>query len=121
MPGIHITPAVSAISFWLTVALAAAGSALSALCIYDPVSEPKRDPYVFLGQWFIWLVTPLLWGAVAASSAMEWLQPFDLLLILVLAVACRWAAQAVCTVKWRGKTSRRVPSAVYFTRPQQHS
>jgi hypothetical protein len=121
MSGAHITAMVGTVSFWLTVALAATGSALSALCIYDPFSEPKRDPHFFMGQWFTWLATPLLWGAVAASSIAEWLQPFDLLLVLVLAVACRWAAQAVCNLKWRRKSFRRVPSVVYITRPQQHS
>ena len=121
MPGTHITAAVGAISFWLTVALAAAGSLLSALCIYDPVSEPKRNPYFFIGQWFIWLATLLLWSAVAASLAMEWLKPFDLLLILILAGACRWAAQAVCNVKWRVSNHRHVPKVVYVTRPQRNS
>jgi hypothetical protein len=80
MPWTPITAAAAAVSFWLTVALAATGSLLSALCILDPVSEPKRDPYFFIGQWFTWLATPLLWGAVVASLASEWLQPFDLLL-----------------------------------------
>jgi hypothetical protein len=121
MPGIHITAAAGAISFWLTVALAASGSVLSAFCIYDPISEPKGDPYFFIGQWFIWLATPLLWGTVATSSALEWLKPFDLLLVLFLAGACRWAAQAVCNHKWRGKSSQRFPSTVYVTRPQRHS
>ena len=119
MPWTHITAIVAAISFWLTVALAAAGSLLSAVCILDPVSEPKRAPYVFIGQWFIWLATPLLWGAVAASSAGEWLQPFDLLLVVVLAFGCRWAAQAVCNLKWRGKSPSCVPSVVYVSRPHR--
>ena len=117
MPGTHITAAVSASSFWLTVGLAAAGSALSAVCIYDPVSEPKRDPYFFMGQWFIWLTTPLLWGAVAVSWALEWLRPFDLLLVLLLAGACRYTAQVVCNLKWRNHRPPCVPSAVYVTRP----
>jgi hypothetical protein len=121
MPWTHITAAVAAFSFWLTVVLAAAGSLLSALCILDPVSEPKRDPYFFIGQWFIWLATPMLWGTVAASSAGEWLKPFDLLLVILLAVGCRWAAQAVCNLKWRGKSSRRVPGLVYVTRPHRRS
>jgi hypothetical protein len=121
MPGTHITAAVGAISFWLTVTLAVAGSVLSALCIYDPVSEPKRNPYFFIGQWFVWLATPPLWGAVAASAASDWLKPFDLLLVVVLAVGCRWAAQAVCNLNWRGKTSPRIPSVVYVTRPQRHA
>lgn len=121
MPWTHITAVVAAISFWLMVALAATGSLLSALCILDPVSEPKRAPYVFIGQWFIWLATPLLWGAVAASSANEWLKPFDLLLVVVLAFGCRWAAQAVCNLKWRGKSPSRVPGVVYVTRPYRRS
>ena len=53
MPWTHIPAIVAAISFWLMVALAATGSLLSALCILDPVSEPKRAPYFFIGQWFI--------------------------------------------------------------------
>jgi hypothetical protein len=121
MPGTHITTLVATVSFWLTVALAAAGSLLSALCILDPVSEPKRAPYFFIGQWFTWLATPLLWGAVVASLASEWLQPFDLLLILLVALVSRWAAQAVCNLKWRGKSPSRVPSVVYVTRPQRRS
>ena len=121
MPWSHIMAAVGAISFWLTVTLAAAGSLLSAVCIYDSVSEPKRNPYFFIGQWFIWLATPLLWGTVAASSTIEELKPFDLLLILVLAGACRWAAQAVCALKWRESNSRHLPEVVYVTRPQRHS
>ena len=121
MPWTHITAAVAAISFWLMVALAATGSLLSALCILDPVSEPKRAPYFFIGQRFIWLATPLLWGAVAASSANEWLKPFDLLLVIGLAVGCRWAAQAMCNLKWRGKSPSRVPGVVYVTRPHRRS
>lgn len=121
MPGTHITATAGAISFWLTVVLAAAGSALSSLCIYDPVSEPKHDPYFFMGQCFIWLATPVLWGTVAASSALDWLKPFDLLLVLILAGACRWAAQAVCDLKWRGKSSHRAPGVVYVVRPQRHT
>jgi len=121
MPWTPITAAAAAVSFWLTVALAATGSLLSALCILDPVSEPKRDPYFFIGQWFTWLATPLLWGAVVASLASEWLQPFDLLLILLVALVSRWAAQAVCNLKWRGKSPWRVPSVVYVTRPQRRS
>src|SRR5579864_582965 len=112
MPWTHITAAAAAISFWLTLAMAATGSLLSALCILAPVSEPKRNPYFFIGQWLIWLATPLLWGAVAASAASEWLKPFDLLLVMVLAVGCRWAAQAVCNLKWRGKSPSRVPGVV---------
>ena len=121
MPWTHITAAMAAISFWLTVALAAASSLLSALCIYDPVFEPKHDPYFFIGQWLIWLTTPLLWGTVAPSSSVEWLKAFDPPLVLALAAICRGAAQAVCNLKWRGKTSRRVPRVVYVTRPQGHS
>lgn len=94
------------------VALAATGSLLSALCILDPVSEPKRAPYLFIGQWFIWMATPVLWGAVAASSASEWFKSFDLLLVVVPAVGCRWAAQAVCNLKWRGKNPSRVTGVV---------
>jgi hypothetical protein len=50
--------AIGAIEFWITVALAIAGSALSAFCVTSPVWEPKRDPYSYIGQWFIWLATP---------------------------------------------------------------
>jgi hypothetical protein len=121
MPWTPITAAAAAVSFWLTVALAATGSLLSALCILDPVSEPKRAPYFFIGQWFTWLATPLLWGAVAASSSVEWMKSFDLLLILLVALVSRWAAQAVCNLKWRGKSPWRVPSVVYVTRPQRRS
>lgn len=117
MPWTHIPAIVAAISFWLMVALAAGGSLLSGLCIVNPVSEPKRDPYFFIGQWFIWLATPLVWGVVAVSSASEWLKRFDLLLVVVLAFSCRWAAQAVCNLKWRGKSPSRVPGMVYLTRP----
>jgi hypothetical protein len=109
MSGTYI---MGAISFWLTVTLAAAGSLLSAVCIHDPVSEPKRDPYFFIGQWFTWLATPLLWGTVAASLIVEWLKPFDLLLVLLLAVASRSAAQAVCNLKGRPPATFRVWSTL---------
>lgn len=85
-----------AASFWLVVALAVAGSVLSALCIAEPVSEPKREPYTFMGQWFIWMATPLLWSTVAASMAYSWLKPFDLLLAAGAVGVCRWGSQAVC-------------------------
>jgi hypothetical protein len=97
---------ISLASFWLTVALAAAGSVLSAFCVADPVSEPKRDPYVFLGQWFIWLATPLLWGTAAASLAWTPLKIFDLLAVLVLLGLCRRGAQAICNRQWRRQAAR---------------
>ncbi len=110
-----------AASFWLAVALAVAGSALSALCIADPVSEPKREPYTFIGQWFIWMATPLLWGTVAASLAYSWLKPFDLLLAAGAVGLCRWGAQAVCELQWRGGENRHVLRVPYLAKPQRHS
>lgn len=109
-----------AASFWLAVALAVAGSVLSALCIADPVSEPKREPYTFIGQWFIWMATPLLWGTVAASLAYSWLKPFELLLTAGAVGLCRWGSQAVCGLQWRRRENRHVLRVPYPAKPLRH-
>jgi hypothetical protein len=109
-----ITPAVlpatahalGAVSFWLTVALAATGSVLSAFCIYDPMSQPRRDPYSFIGQWFIWTATPLFWGIIAASLSFSWFKPLDLFAVLFTFVIARWSAHAICNLKWRSGNRR---------------
>ncbi|HLX76771.1 MAG TPA: hypothetical protein VKR26_18620 [Terriglobales bacterium] len=103
--------------FWLTVTLAVAGSALSAFCIVSPISEPRVDPYSFLGQWFIWLATPLLWATVAVSLAYAWLRPLDVLLVLVVLGTCRAAAQAICDYRWRRTKDKRIPRVAYLARP----
>src|SRR5579872_4069470 len=90
----HTVAILGAVSFWVTVLLATVASAVSAFCIIDPIREPKRDPYCFLGQWFIWLVTPLWWGLAAVSLSLEWLRPLDLLAVLLCAGMCRWGAGA---------------------------
>lgn len=121
MPGKEAGALLGAASFWLTVTLAVSGSVLSALCIQHPVAEPKPDPYTFIGQWFVWLATPLLWAAVAGSLTFEWLKPFDLLAALVAFIICRWGAQALCSQKWRTREARRVHYVPYLARPQQDS
>jgi hypothetical protein len=114
-----MTAMAGAASFWLTVALAVAASVLSAFCISDPVSQPKHAPYAFLGQWFVWLITPLAWGTVAISLAFTWFKPFDLLAVAAAAVICRWGAQAVCSLEWRKRAPRRVSYASYLAHPQR--
>jgi len=110
-----------AASFWLVVALAVAGSVLSALWIAEPVSEPKREPYTFIGQWFICMATPLLWSMVAASMAYSLLKPFDLLLAAGAVGVCRWGSQAVCGLQWRRGENRHVRRVPYLAKPQRHS
>jgi hypothetical protein len=97
----HLTAVLGVICFWATVGLAVLASALSAFCIAQPVFEPKGDPYSFLGQWFVWLATPLLWGIVAASVTFSWLRPLDLIAVVICLVMCRWSAHAVCNLAWR--------------------
>lgn len=86
--------------FWLTVTLAAAGSVVSAMCIADPVSHPKNDSYYFIGQWFVWLATALLWGTVGLSLAFEQIKPFDLAAVVLIVCISRWASQAVHNLRW---------------------
>jgi hypothetical protein len=93
-------------SFWLTVMLAAIAMVLSALCIADPALRPKDDPYYFIGQWFLWLATPLLWGIVAASRAFAWLKPLDLVAVLIALAISRVGAHAICGVQWRAGCRR---------------
>ena len=104
--------------FWLTVMLAVAGSALSAFCIISPISAPKVEPYSFLGQWFIWLATPLLWATVALSLAYSWIKPFDVLAVPMVLGISRGAAQAICDHRWRRAKDRRIPWVAYLARPQ---
>ncbi|HKU22928.1 MAG TPA: hypothetical protein VJQ50_18090 [Terriglobales bacterium] len=106
------------VSFWLTVMLAVTGSALSAFCFVSPVSDPKIDPYSFLGQWFIWAATPLLWATVALSLAYSWIKPLDVLAVPIVLGICRWAAQAVCDQRWRKAKDKRIPRVAYLARPQ---
>lgn len=107
--------------FWLTLVLAVAGSVLSAFCLAAPVSEPKGDPYLFIGQWFIWLATPLLWGTVIGSLAFPWARLFDLLAMLVVLAAAGWGAQAISNFRWRGSSARQIPTMPYLPREQRHS
>ena len=104
--------------FWLTVMLAVAGSALSAFCIISPISDPKVEPYSFLGQWFIWLATPLLWATVAISLAYSWIKPLDVLAVPLVLGICRGAAQDICDHRWRTAKDRRIPRVAYLARPQ---
>lgn len=98
--------AAGAVSFWVTTALAAAGSVLSALCITDPISHPKDQPSAFLGQWFIWLATGLLWATVAASLACSWLKPADLAGVGMAFAISRWASRAICDREWKTRHAR---------------
>lgn len=119
--GAQFSVLLGAASFWLTVALAAAGSVLSALCIAEPVPYPRLGPYTFIGQWFVWLSTPLLWGSVAASAAYPWLKPVDLLLAAAALAFGGWGAHTVCELKWRRGATRRLYRVPYLARPQGHS
>ena len=98
--------AVGAVSFWVTTALAAAGSLLSALCIADPISHPKDQPSAFLGQWFIWLATALLWATVAASLACSWVKPADLIGVVMAFIISRWASRSICDREWKTRRAR---------------
>jgi hypothetical protein len=98
---------IAAVSFWLTVALAGAGSLLSAMCIADPVSHPQDDSCYFSGQWLVWLATPLLWGTVLVSLAFEQLKPVDLVAILLIACISRVLSRAICDLKLRAGGPRR--------------
>jgi hypothetical protein len=118
--GIVLLGAVSVLSFWLTVMLAVAGSALSVFCVAYPVSEPKRDPCSFTGQWFIWLGTPLLWGTVAASLVFVWLKPLDLVAALFSAALSGWCAQKICNLKWRGSRTGTLSSISFLAPPQRY-
>jgi len=104
--------------FWLTVVLAVTGSALSAFCIISPISAPKVEPYSFLGQWFIWLATPLLWATVALSLAYSGIKPFDVFVLPTVLAFCRGTAQAICDHQWRRAKDRRIPRVAYLARPQ---
>lgn len=119
--GAQLSAAAGMISFWLTVGLAVTGSVLSAFCIYNPVSKPKREPYSFVGQWFIWLDTPLLWGVVAASLVLPWLKPFELIAIFVAAGVSGRAAQTICNWMWRERGAIRAPDVAYLAPPQRRS
>lgn len=105
-PLLEAASLVGGVSFWVTVVLAAAGSVLSIICIADPVSHPKDRPYAFIGQWFIWLATALLWGTVAASLACSWLKPADLIAVLIVGGIARWASRAACHIEWDTRRSR---------------
>ena len=98
--------AAGGVSFWVTVCLAGAGSALSAMCIADPVSHPKDQPCTFIGQWFIWVCTALLWAMVAASLAWPWLKPADLAGVAMVLGISRRASRAICNVEWKTRRSR---------------
>ena len=115
---LHAASAVGGISFWVTVALAAAGSVLSALCLADPVSHPKDQPSAFLGQWFIWLATTFLWATVAATLACSWLKPADLMAVLIAGGISRWAARAICDLEWKARRSS-TPGFFPPTKPVQ--
>lgn len=109
---------LSVLSFWFTVMLAVAGSALSVFCIAYPVSQPKPAPYFFIGQWFIWLATPLLWGTVAGSVVFAWWRSLDLVAAFVSLALAGWCAHKVCNLKWRGSRTGTLSSISFLAPPQ---